>query len=390
MSLRDRDDLPGLVDDVYEAALDEGRWPRLLERLAQAFNSASAHLSVENRQATQGRLLSFGIDPEYGRRYGEYYVSRNVLWQRTVERSLQGILTNRSIMPQEELERSEFYNDFLHPQGGDELLISLASQQADFASIVTLWRPRRGGPWQAKEMKMLAALTPHLRRALKVNHHLGDLRVLQEFASEALYRLDCGVMLVDAEAQLIFANNAAEATFAERGGLRLERGRLAAPQGSDTAALRRLIAGAAQGTGGSFVVARETRPSLLVVATPFKEARNGHPCQGPKAILFIKDLKRPETRSLAAFSEYFGLTAAQASLARELMKGDGVTAAATRLGISRATARTHLMHIFQKTATGRQAELVRLMLEWSEAPVAASGPSGRKGARGGGSRPEAG
>jgi len=35
---------------------------------------------------------------------------------------------------------------------------------------------------------------------------------------------------------------------------------------------------------------------------------------------------------------------------------------ASRLGISLATARTHLAHVFDKTGTRRQAELVRLLL----------------------------
>ncbi|MFZ0558990.1 MAG: LuxR C-terminal-related transcriptional regulator [Methylovirgula sp.] len=38
-------------------------------------------------------------------------------------------------------------------------------------------------------------------------------------------------------------------------------------------------------------------------------------------------------------------------------------ACADRLGISRATARTHLSHIFSKTDARRQAELVRLLMQ---------------------------
>jgi DNA-binding CsgD family transcriptional regulator len=42
--------------------------------------------------------------------------------------------------------------------------------------------------------------------------------------------------------------------------------------------------------------------------------------------------------------------------------GDGIQAGADRLSISRAIARTHLSRVFQKTGTGRQAELVRLLM----------------------------
>jgi DNA-binding CsgD family transcriptional regulator len=43
-------------------------------------------------------------------------------------------------------------------------------------------------------------------------------------------------------------------------------------------------------------------------------------------------------------------------------RGSSLQAAADRLGIKIATARTHLHRIFVKTGTTRQAELMRLML----------------------------
>ena len=57
-----------------------------------------------------------------------------------------------------------------------------------------------------------------------------------------------------------------------------------------------------------------------------------------------------------------GLTRAEAAFLGEIVKGDGLQAAADRLGVSLATARTHLRHVFEKTGTQRQAELVGLMV----------------------------
>jgi DNA-binding CsgD family transcriptional regulator len=58
-----------------------------------------------------------------------------------------------------------------------------------------------------------------------------------------------------------------------------------------------------------------------------------------------------------------GLTPAEVRFTREILKGDGLQAAADRLGISVTTARTHLAHVFGKTGARRQAELVRLILQ---------------------------
>ncbi|HXS39680.1 MAG TPA: hypothetical protein VN766_05830 [Stellaceae bacterium] len=363
-----------LIDAIYDAALDAGYWPHVLERLAQSFGSSSAHLAVDYVAMTQGAMVSIGTDPDYAQRYRDYYATRNVLWQRWMRRSADKILTDRILMPKDELRRSEFYNDFLRPQGGEEILISMAWQQADRANSLTLWRPERYGAWQPEHMKALASLTPHLRRALQVNQSLGDLHLAHELASEALHRLENGVIVADAQARPLFANRAAEAILADAGGLRVDRQRLAARQAGDTAALRRLIAGAAAEGGGSLVIERETRPSLMVMIVPVKPELPLLLRRPAGAIVFIKDLERPAAFSLTVFAQYFDLTPAQSALAHEMMCGDGVRAAAARLDIAYATARTHLLQIFQKTGTTRQAELVRLMLEWSDAPAASRNP----------------
>ena len=59
------------------------------------------------------------------------------------------------------------------------------------------------------------------------------------------------------------------------------------------------------------------------------------------------------------------MTPAEAGFAVEILKGDGIQAAADRLAISLATARTHLSRIFDKTGVRRQAELVRLLISVS-------------------------
>jgi DNA-binding CsgD family transcriptional regulator len=72
----------------------------------------------------------------------------------------------------------------------------------------------------------------------------------------------------------------------------------------------------------------------------------------------------PETERQARIDdlrERFGFTPAEAAFALEIIKGDGRQAAADRLGISVATARSHLSSIFNKTGSRRQAQLVLLL-----------------------------
>jgi DNA-binding CsgD family transcriptional regulator len=59
---------------------------------------------------------------------------------------------------------------------------------------------------------------------------------------------------------------------------------------------------------------------------------------------------------------HFGLTLAEARLALHLVTGETLRTAAAKLSISYETARSHLKNIFHKTGTGRQAELVVVVL----------------------------
>ena len=360
-----------LLDDIYDAGIDSARWPLVLERLAHDFGSSSAHLTVDvtsdaGTAGVQPRMLSFGTDPAYSRSYADYYAERNVLWDRLVARSLTGVVTNRMIMAKDEARRSEFYNDYLRPQEGDEILGALATQEGCVGTSFTLWRPERLGPWQKSDMTRLAALAPHLQRAIRLNERIGALQMTSGLAAEVLCRLNDGVVLVDAEASVYFANRAANVAFAGKS-LRLEHNRLSAQRAAETDLLRRLIAAAAQdGCGGSLVLPRNELAPLVIVVIPLRPENSPLARDRRGAMLLIRDLEQPNGRCLRAFADHFGLTSAEEAVAEELIKGDGVNAVAARLGLSPATVRTHLIRIFQKTGTGRQAALVRFILEWTD------------------------
>ena len=60
--------------------------------------------------------------------------------------------------------------------------------------------------------------------------------------------------------------------------------------------------------------------------------------------------------------QLFGLTAAEARLARLMARGEAVGDIATKLGIKTPTARTQLAAVFAKTKTKRQTQLIALLV----------------------------
>jgi len=78
------------------------------------------------------------------------------------------------------------------------------------------------------------------------------------------------------------------------------------------------------------------------------------------AAIFVAMAARPQPPSEAALAALFDLTPAEARLFATLASTGSLSETATGLGIGLGTARTHLLRLFAKTETTRQAELLRL------------------------------
>jgi DNA-binding CsgD family transcriptional regulator len=80
------------------------------------------------------------------------------------------------------------------------------------------------------------------------------------------------------------------------------------------------------------------------------------------AAVFIRDLEIRQTVPPEVVAKLFGLTFAEARVVVELVKGKRPQEVAEDLGVSLNTVRNQLKQIFSKTNTGRQSELISLVL----------------------------
>lgn len=82
----------------------------------------------------------------------------------------------------------------------------------------------------------------------------------------------------------------------------------------------------------------------------------------PTALIVIGDPEQDALPDSETLRRLYGLTRSEAEVALRVMDGTGLVPIAEELSISVSTVRTHLKHVFEKTDTHRQAELVRLLL----------------------------
>jgi DNA-binding CsgD family transcriptional regulator len=79
------------------------------------------------------------------------------------------------------------------------------------------------------------------------------------------------------------------------------------------------------------------------------------------AAVFVRKATLDLPSPLEALTEAYRLTPAELRVLMAIVEIGGVPDAAPVLGISETTVKTHLQHVFEKTSTNRQADLVKLV-----------------------------
>ncbi|WP_343714054.1 helix-turn-helix transcriptional regulator [Inquilinus sp.] len=367
------------VQRVYDAAVSPEAWPGAVEAITAAADGQRGSLLVEDQpQRRADLMIGWRWDPAHLHRMSAPGAPRTAPWASGLP--LGQVVRSLELKPERDFLRSDFYNQVVRPNGDFHGIVALVRRTPTHSSYVAVRRVLGAPDFADRDVAALQAVLPHLARTLELRRTIGvaDLRFAGAIA--VLDRIDLGLILCDAAGRPAYLNRRAEALVAKPDGLSAGSAGIAAALPEETRRLRHAVAmAAAAGTArpGLDAAARAiaagtrlrlSRPSgarpLLLTVIPIRQAGIGDRRPQAQAAIFIADPEHNPTPAPALLQELFGLTAAEAGLAVEIGRGDGIQAAADRLSISGNTARTHLARIFEKTGTSRQAELVRLLVQY--------------------------
>ncbi len=193
----------------------------------------------------------------------------------------------------------------------------------------------------------------------------GDNRVTATVAA-LLDAMSDGIALIDANGAVLYLNEEA-ASHVHSGEVFTVRGRTLVlqptlPQASWLGdALRQIVSDGAALC--ATVVPRRRQPGLRVLVSRLSIA--GESKLGALILVRIVDPLADRGMCVDLVRRLYGLTAAEARLARFLCRGMTLSEAAAEAGIATSTARNQLKSIFEKTETSRQSDLLRLLLSSS-------------------------
>jgi DNA-binding CsgD family transcriptional regulator len=358
-------DFDRLVGQVYDAAIESGRWPQVLETLSDFLEGAATKLTFQNVKTLHSEANSVRMPPEADLSYARYYFKINVFLQRVAKLRAGTLIPVWNLLPREVYQRSEFYNDFCRPNDMCHPIGVVLANEPDARVVFTCGSGKAASGFEPEHLDRLRRIGPHLVRAAGVSLRLSRAEIARNANADALDRVAQGVLIVTADAEVLFANRTAEALLAEADGIRTEKSTLRASEAADTAQFRRLIATAAErsdAAGGVMTIQRPVpRRRLNALVAPLTIESAWFMGGGPVAIVFVADPDSAPSTAQDELRNLYRLTAAEAAVAMAISRGAGLQAAADELQISLSTARTHLQHVFEKTETRRQAELVRLI-----------------------------
>jgi len=352
---------------AYEAATEPSLWPVFLSRYAELLGADAAFIHSHDLERHRSQIIaSWGLNPIFRQSYHEYYAARSV-WRRRCEPLYQAghVVLEEEACPRTVLTSSEFYNDYLFPEGLTRSMAPTISKDGSFALVATPMRGERRVPFGEEERDTATRLLPHLARANLIRERLEVLRA----GEEVLDGLPYGVVFLTAEGRVIYANRAAEAILRQQDGFTIRGGMLRANPRSADVALKHSIQQAARPDARSAewpLPVLIERPSLRrayqVLTAPLRHRFAlfaGMP--RPEVVALIID---PEDQPVAIpelLGRLYGLTKREAAVADRLAQGKTVEQLAEELGMRYETARTHLRRIFSKTGTSRQGELIAIL-----------------------------
>jgi DNA-binding CsgD family transcriptional regulator len=245
------------------------------------------------------------------------------------------------------------------PMSGDARRVAPAATASSTLSLES----DRGVVAPARQM--LDQLMPHIERGLEIALRLERLDAAHRAIQAALDELTVGIALLDEAGRVLHMNRTLARHVEERDGLSVAPDGLRAASPSTMAALRSLVVRAideyAPSSGAVSIERAAKHRPLHVIVAPIRPTAGERAGGLARALVLVADPELHTVVPAELLRATYGLTDAEARVARRLRRGKALEEVADELGISVSTVRNHLKQVFEKTGTYRQAELVHLL-----------------------------
>ena len=350
-----------LILTLFEATLGEAGWERFLSGLCAATGSVVGALNLEHLNSSHGSIFAWhGFEPDAIRKYNQHYARINPYVVRDGGLFAGGFVgSGRTLVSDEFLFQTEFYNDFLKPARVRELMGGPLHLDRHTACILTLGGAPDREAYGTDETDFVRSLMPQTKAALMAWRRMRELRQQCQGLGEAVDSVGFGIVTLQGSGKVMSMNRAARRMVERRDGLTIEKGRLGGPRGSE---LEPAIAKAVRPCGRqatSHMIPRNKRGSGYgVTVLPLTENSTQQLAGRGAVIVLISDPEADRPGREAALRSLFHLSPAEGRVLRLLMEGMSADEVAGHLELALPTVRTHLRRLFARFGVRRQTDLL--------------------------------
>lgn len=363
-----------LIGSFYDEANRVSRegWQHVYTEMANIFSGGPGGIFLHNDRYDRFSLAVGNASHTLLDEYQDRYRLVSPFRARLKKLPVGGAFFRSDHMSDEMLLKTEFYNEFLRPQDVFEYAGFPLFNSRGTKAVLGLTRPRSRPRFSAAECKALTILHPHLRRAMEVYLSLTNATKENQTLETVLADSQQSIIVIDKDRQIVFLNESADGYLVNKDGLKIDQhGSLSLCSPAHDKRFNELLTGIfdhrIENTavkGGVMQSVRENglRPLQLRI-TPFSTLSLWGAGNDTLAIVYVYDPELHVLPQEAALIDLYGLTRSEAHIAVLLADGKSLEEIGDILGIKHNTAKTHLKHIFSKTDTHRQSELVKTLIK---------------------------
>ncbi|WP_395667135.1 helix-turn-helix transcriptional regulator [Methylocella sp.] len=353
--------LGSLAEKLRQAAFDPDVWPEALQALGHSVGASSA--AIFSGRARPRRELA---SPELLEVIEDYVRGG---WREQDERTravaigvASGAVVDQDFISRREMRHSAFYEDFLARHNLRWFVGLPLDRGAEAGGVwgVSIHRSASQGPFQPHEVEALRSFLPAISGPATIAAKLGHARV--EGLVQALEVIGRPCILLDENGELLETNGPGGEMVGRA--LDVTDGRLKFHDGASQTAFDAALAEAFSSSrlnAPGVVCVRDRAGERHVLRIVHVGAVARYPFASASFVVIFEQEAPTRQQMLATFRAAFGLTPAEARLARAMLSGRSLAAVARESGLTYETARSYLKAIFLKTGTHRQAELVALL-----------------------------
>jgi DNA-binding CsgD family transcriptional regulator/PAS domain-containing protein len=372
-----------LLHTIYGGATDASAWSNILAAVSEWMGGEKGLLITSSLVLEKGGFAyTYRIPQSSITLWSTRYADQNLWLQAMVEQKVTAtgaVGYGSDLVADQRLIESEWYQRVLAPDDILQMLFGLVFGADDpeipLVSLVA-FRGQYSAKFNDDDRAKVMLLLPHMSRALGVMFKLRNAEFRVAASLHALNQMRTGILLVNEQGSVCFANAEAERICRQQDGLRLKLGArsLSALHADDPIArssIRHALRSAVRMDpkdvdhfAHAICVQRPSglssysvQVSALPETSPYQLAHTI-----PRAIVFIKDCTQVAKPDAAILMQSYGLTSAEARLALVLSDGGSLESVAAELQVGVNTLKTHLKSVYSKMAVNSRAALTKLLV----------------------------